>query len=89
MLILLFFVFPIVVTGEPVNATTAGGGGVTTMPTRPNSFPGDDVATRRQKVVLSRQSSRQSVRSLIESIENAGKPISKSGECKQIVLQKN
>lgn len=34
----------------------------------------DDLTSRRPKVSLSRQNSRQSVKSLIESIENAGKP---------------
>lgn len=46
-----------------------------TVTLRPNSFPNDDMASRRQKVALNRQSSRQSVKSLIESIENAGKPV--------------
>ncbi|KAF2904053.1 hypothetical protein ILUMI_02120, partial [Ignelater luminosus] len=46
-----------------------------TVTLRPNSFPNDDMSSRRQKVALNRQSSRQSVKSLIESIENAGKPV--------------
>ncbi|KAK9753976.1 Calponin homology (CH) domain [Popillia japonica] len=41
----------------------------------------DDIAARRQKVSLNRQNSRQSVKSLIESIENASKPIVKTGLC--------
>ncbi|KAB0791235.1 hypothetical protein PPYR_03035 [Photinus pyralis] len=46
---------------------------------RPESFSNDDMATRRQKVGLNRQNSRQSVKSLIESIENAAKPPLKIG----------
>lgn len=45
---------------------------------RPTSFPTDDLNLRRKNVVLSRQNSRQSVKSLIESIENQGKPVPKS-----------
>ncbi|KAL3272110.1 hypothetical protein HHI36_022572, partial [Cryptolaemus montrouzieri] len=43
---------------------------------RPSSFAGsDDLTTRRPKIGLTRQNSRQSVKSLIESIENQAKPI--------------
>ncbi|CAG9821437.1 unnamed protein product [Phaedon cochleariae] len=45
------------------------------VPLRPTSFPGDDVALRRKNMALSRQSSRQSVKSLIESIESQAKPV--------------
>ncbi|KAG5888907.1 hypothetical protein JTB14_006050 [Gonioctena quinquepunctata] len=45
------------------------------VPVRPTSFPGDDVALRRKNIVLSRQNSRQSVKSLIETIESQGKPV--------------
>ncbi|XP_045469133.1 cytospin-A-like isoform X4 [Harmonia axyridis] len=45
---------------------------------RPSSFPGGEDLTRRAKIGLSRQNSRQSVKSLIESIENQGKPITKN-----------
>lgn len=49
------------------------------VPIRPTSFPTDDLNLRRKNaVVLSRQNSRQSVKSLIESIESQGKPVSKS-----------
>lgn len=48
-----------------------------TIPLRPTSFQLEDL-TRRPKVSLSRQNSRQSVKSLIESIENAGKPVTKT-----------
>lgn len=44
---------------------------------RPTSFPTDDLNLRRKNVVLSRQNSRQSVKSLIETIESQGKPVSK------------
>ncbi|KAJ8958035.1 hypothetical protein NQ318_002041 [Aromia moschata] len=47
-----------------------------TVPIRPTSFPGDDIQLRRKNVVLTRQNSRQSVKSLIESIESQGKPVS-------------
>ncbi|KAK9874469.1 hypothetical protein WA026_002817 [Henosepilachna vigintioctopunctata] len=47
----------------------------TTTLLRPSSFPGTDELTRRPKVGLTRQNSRQSVKSLIESIENNGKPV--------------
>ncbi|KAJ8967805.1 hypothetical protein NQ317_008572, partial [Molorchus minor] len=46
-----------------------------TVPIRPTSFPGDDIQLRRKNVALSRQNSRQSVKSLIESIESQGKPV--------------
>ncbi|KAK5638140.1 hypothetical protein RI129_012435 [Pyrocoelia pectoralis] len=46
---------------------------------RTDSFTNEEMATRRQKVVLNRQNSRQSVKSLIESIESAGKPSIKIG----------
>ncbi|KAJ8921250.1 hypothetical protein NQ315_013722 [Exocentrus adspersus] len=46
------------------------------VPIRPTSFPVDDITLRRKNAVLSRQNSRQSVKSLIESIESQGKPIS-------------
>ncbi|XP_044764313.1 cytospin-A-like isoform X4 [Coccinella septempunctata] len=45
---------------------------------RPSSFPGGEELTRRTKIGLTRQNSRQSVKSLIESIENQGKPIAKN-----------
>lgn len=45
------------------------------MPIRPTSFPVDDITLRRKNVALSRQNSRQSVKSLIESIESQGKPV--------------
>lgn len=48
------------------------------LPIRPTSFQVDDLTNRRPKVSLSRQNSRQSVKSLIESIENAGKPVTKT-----------
>lgn len=48
------------------------------VPIRPTSFPTDDLNLRRKNAVLSRQNSRQSVKSLIESIESQGKPVSKS-----------
>ncbi|RZC36517.1 GRIP and coiled-coil domain-containing protein 2-like [Asbolus verrucosus] len=48
------------------------------LPIRPTSFQVDDLTNRRPKVSLSRQNSRQSVKSLIESIENAGKPVAKT-----------
>ncbi|KAK4877947.1 hypothetical protein RN001_010453 [Aquatica leii] len=44
-----------------------------------DNFPPDEISARRQKVALNRQNSRQSVKSLIESIENAGKPPLKLG----------
>ncbi|CAH0549405.1 unnamed protein product [Brassicogethes aeneus] len=49
---------------------------------RPTSLTSEDFQSRRQKAALSRQSSRQSVKSLIESIENAAgpKPSSKSAQ---------
>ncbi|XP_063926922.1 cytospin-A-like, partial [Zophobas morio] len=47
------------------------------LPIRPTSFQVEDLS-RRPKVTLSRQNSRQSVKSLIESIENAGKPVTKT-----------
>ncbi|XP_049825218.1 cytospin-A isoform X5 [Aethina tumida] len=52
-----------------------------TVQLRPTSFPNDEFASRRQKAALSRQNSRQSVKSLIESIENAAgsKPPTKTG----------
>ncbi|KAF5284000.1 hypothetical protein FQR65_LT13634 [Abscondita terminalis] len=46
---------------------------------RQENFSGEELAVRRQKVVLNRQNSRQSVKSLIESIENAAKPSIKLG----------
>ncbi|KAH1011812.1 hypothetical protein HUJ04_001102 [Dendroctonus ponderosae] len=45
---------------------------------RPTSFPTDELTLRRKNAVLSRQNSRQSVKSLIESIESQAKPGSKS-----------
>lgn len=53
-----------------------------TVQLRPTSFPNDEFASRRQKAALSRQNSRQSVKSLIESIENAAgsKPPTKTGK---------
>ncbi|XP_050315954.1 cytospin-A-like isoform X4 [Anthonomus grandis grandis] len=45
------------------------------VPIRPNSFPTEEINLRRKNAILSRQSSRQSVRSLIDSIESQGKPI--------------
>ncbi|XP_057653326.1 cytospin-A-like isoform X7 [Diorhabda carinulata] len=45
------------------------------VPLRPSSFPGEEVALRRKNIALSRQNSRQSVKSLIESIESQGKPV--------------
>ncbi|XP_017776760.1 PREDICTED: cytospin-A-like isoform X6 [Nicrophorus vespilloides] len=51
---------------------------VESVPMRPTSFPTDELTRRASKVSLNRQNSRQSVKSLIESIENAGKPLSKS-----------
>nr|CAI5836684.1 unnamed protein product [Callosobruchus analis] len=42
-------------------------------------FPSEDVTLRRKNIVLSRQNSRQSVKSLIESIESQAKPVTKTG----------
>lgn len=51
---------------------------------RPTSFPTDELTLRRKNAVLSRQNSRQSVKSLIESIESQAKPGSKS--CKNSLI---
>ncbi|CAG9768071.1 unnamed protein product [Ceutorhynchus assimilis] len=48
------------------------------VPIRPTSFPTDELTLRRKNAVLSRQNSRQSVKSLIETIESQGKPVSKN-----------
>ncbi|CAH1985862.1 unnamed protein product [Acanthoscelides obtectus] len=53
---------------------------VESVPLRPTSFPSEDVTLRRKNnIVLSRQNSRQSVKSLIESIESQAKPVTKTG----------
>ncbi|KRT80821.1 hypothetical protein AMK59_6292, partial [Oryctes borbonicus] len=50
---------------------------ITLRPT--GTFSIDQIEGRRPKVSLNRQNSRQSVKSLIESIENASKPVIKTG----------